>query len=77
MTYQQKFQELKTQFSIASQKYITLERELSSAHSTDDISFSQEYLNSKNEWLGICNSYHGFICYCIQKGVIPEDEIMN
>ena len=74
MTYQQKFDELRSDFAEASDKYLKVDKALSEINGFGDISLISDFSNAKRDFEITGNNYHNFLAIAQKNDAKPNDE---
>lgn len=74
MTYQQKFDELRDEFAIKSDKYIRADKALSELSGFGEINLVDNFANAKMDFEIAGNNYHNFLVFAQKNNAKPEDE---
>jgi hypothetical protein len=74
MTYQEKFEELRSKFAKASNKYMNADKALSEVSGFGDIGLMEDFANAKGEFEIAGNNYHEFLVFAKRNNAKPEDE---
>ena len=74
MTYQQKFDELRSDFAEARDKYLKIDKALSEVNGFGDISLISDFANAKRDFEITGNNYHNFLAFAQKNDARPSDE---
>ena len=74
MTYQQKFEELRKEFTQKGNRYIKAEKDLSSILGWGDSVELAEFLNAKQEFEEADKKYHEFLLEIKNNKAFPDSE---
>jgi hypothetical protein len=73
VTYQEKFEELRNRFAIATDRYIKANQEVADIHGFFDKSLLENLSKAKNEFQNTGDEYHSFLSYIKREKKSPND----
>ena len=75
MTYQEHFNNLRSDFSKTSNKLIAAENQLSETNGFGDMDLLNNFYNAKREFQNAANEYYNFLNHAREQKIQPSDEI--
>lgn len=74
VTFQDKYNELSKNFSLASNNYMKVYKEINELDGFGDFYLLKRFQDAKKDFEYAANEYHNFLATCNSKSVKPEDE---
>jgi hypothetical protein len=76
MTYQEYFEQLRTDFAVKTDVYIKAEQKLTEeGNGFLDKKVLEDFTRAKIEWQNSANSYNSFLDFVGQQGINPKDDM--
>jgi hypothetical protein len=77
MTYQQRFEQLKQDFTEKSERYLQAEKQFSSILGWGDSDELMQFLNAKSAFEAADDEYHEFLLHVREKGILPDEPFVQ
>ena len=78
MTYQEYFEQLRSEFAKTSERYINTEKKMTQdMDGFFDKALYDEFVKARDAWSAASNDYNGFLSFVERMNINPYDEIPN